>query len=363
MQFVKLMGVYKYSTVAEAWTVSDKAPIGVHWVDTGKGERYRARLCAMEFRRKSEAAWFAGMPPLESLRALAGMLAAWPRSSRRDRQCMMCLGVERAHVHAAATRRIFVNLPPEDATRGEPGVCGELVLSMYGARGAAYNWEAAYSTYLGQLGFEKGAASPCHDFNAKTGVNILVHGDDCVAVGEEDALNKWRGQMEAACPCVSKLVGPKRHHEKELNGIGRWIRITPGGVGIEVDSRYATQALKAYGLDDAKDVPTPAVKEENVDQQARRGIPVKRLLGEQARSMTEKVPVEEHAARGEALTEEEARKFQSVAALLDFIAPDCPDLLFATKEVQRATARPGAEDRRRLKRILRYLRTARGECS
>ena len=45
-----------------------------------------------------------------------------------------------------------------------------------------------------------------------------------------------------------------------------------------------------------------------------------------------------------------------MAALFNFIAPDCPDLLYAIKEVLRATARPGVDDLRRLKRILRYLR-------
>ena len=93
---------------------------------------------------------------------------------------------------------------------------------------------------------------------------------------------------------------------------------------IEVDSRYATQALKAYGLEDATEVATPVAKEENVDQQARRDILAKRLLGEQARIMTEKDPAEEQADRGEALTEEEARKFQSVTALVNFIAQIVP---------------------------------------
>ena len=58
---------------------------------------------------------------------------------------MAVLDVTRAHFHAAATRRLFVELPPEDARYGEPDVCGEMIMSMYGTRDAAYNWEAAYA--------------------------------------------------------------------------------------------------------------------------------------------------------------------------------------------------------------------------
>ena len=61
---------------------------------------------------------------------------------------MMVLDVKRAHFHAEATRRIFIELPPEDAMTDKPDVVGELVMSLYGTRDAAYNWEAAYSGYL-----------------------------------------------------------------------------------------------------------------------------------------------------------------------------------------------------------------------
>ena len=61
MTFIKNIGVYRYASAAETWKVTG-TPIGVRWVDQDRGERYRARLCAMEFRRKSEATWFAGTP-------------------------------------------------------------------------------------------------------------------------------------------------------------------------------------------------------------------------------------------------------------------------------------------------------------
>ena len=73
---------------------------------------------------------------------------------------MTVVDVKRAHFHAKATRRIFIELPKEDARHGEDDVCGELVMSLYGTRDAAYNWEEAYSSYLQEIGFQRGGSIP-----------------------------------------------------------------------------------------------------------------------------------------------------------------------------------------------------------
>ena len=96
---------------------------------------------------------------------------------------MALLDVSRAHFHAKATRRLFVELPPEDARHGVEDLCGELVMSLYGTRDAAFNWEESYSRFLMELGIKRGKASPCHFFRPVTGLMILVHGDDFVAGG------------------------------------------------------------------------------------------------------------------------------------------------------------------------------------
>ena len=60
---------------------------------------------------------------------------------------------------------------------------------------------------------------------------------------------------------------------------------------------------------------------------------------------------------GEPLNEEQAKQYVSTAALLNFITQDRPEIIYAVKEVLRASASPGEEDLRRLKRILRFLRS------
>ena len=67
MGYVKKIGVYRYADRADAIRLSGgKKPIRVKWVDTDKGDRYRSRLVAMEFRKKNET-WFAGDAPTGKL--------------------------------------------------------------------------------------------------------------------------------------------------------------------------------------------------------------------------------------------------------------------------------------------------------
>ena len=52
-----------------------------------------------------------------------------------------------------ATRRVYVELPPEEMAEG---MCGRLLKAMYGTRDAAQNWEYAYAEFMEDIGF-KGA--------------------------------------------------------------------------------------------------------------------------------------------------------------------------------------------------------------
>ena len=121
------------------------------WVGTNKGddyvENYRPRLVVQEFRHKGEGALFAATPPLESLKALIGTFVsevydqnASKRAQEDDtRMGIMLVDIKRAHFHAAAQRRLFVELPPEDPRYGENDLCGELLQSLYGTREYFYN--------------------------------------------------------------------------------------------------------------------------------------------------------------------------------------------------------------------------------
>ena len=67
--------------------------------------------------------------------------------------------VRRAYFHRLAQRDLYREFPPEDQ---EPGMCGKLDKSMYGARDAAQNWEEAYSAFTRGTGFKMERLRPVY---------------------------------------------------------------------------------------------------------------------------------------------------------------------------------------------------------
>ena len=75
---------------------------------------------------------------------------------REDRDNGMKLDfvdIRKAYFNAPARRAVYVELPTEVA---EPGMCGRLLKSLYGARDAAQNWEVEYSRFMERVGFTRG---------------------------------------------------------------------------------------------------------------------------------------------------------------------------------------------------------------
>ena len=98
----------------------------------------------------------------------------------------------RAYYQAAATREIYVELPPGDR---EEGMCGKLLKSLQGTRDAAMNWEATYSKVLRDVGFITGKSSPCIFYHPQRNIRITVHGDDFTAMGPKDGLDRHEAEF------------------------------------------------------------------------------------------------------------------------------------------------------------------------
>ena len=67
---------------------------------------------------------------------------------------------------------------------------------MYGTRDAAVNWSAEYTAILLTNGFVQGQHSPCFFLHPTTGVSIMVHGDDFIAVGNTKGLLAARKTLD-----------------------------------------------------------------------------------------------------------------------------------------------------------------------
>ena len=136
METFKKFGVYTKRPLKECWDETGKGPIKVKWVDINKGdterEEYRSRLVAMEIALNKREDLFAATPSPEAKKMLFSLFVS------KEKMCLDFIDVSRAYLHAKSSRKMYVELPPEDA---QEGMCGILDKSMYGTRDAAQNWE------------------------------------------------------------------------------------------------------------------------------------------------------------------------------------------------------------------------------
>ena len=338
--------------------MTGKPPIGTKWVDTNKGDdhapKYRSRLVATEVRKPWSDKWFAATPPLEALRLMVVLAARGHPKTRRPRQ-MLLLDVSRAHWYPDAVRNVFVKLPPEDPRAHEPGLCGKLQRSMYGTLDAAQRWAEHYTRILVEAGFVKGAASPCHFFHPSRNIYMLVHGDDFLAVADDAELTWVDMLLKKHYTCKSSVIGPGPGSEQEGRILGRIVRYEPWGIQYEPDPVHAEIIARELGLESAKPVVTPLADVAQtggaVDLAARR-----RAVGSQ-RDLPLNFPTEEMLPGPDSplLEGEQLKRYQSVAARLNYLALDRPDMQFTSKELMRKMSVPVEDDEHKLKRAGRYL--------
>ena len=247
IEYIHKMGLYKKVPKSLCKRVTGKAPIQTKWIDTNKKDEahplYRSRLVAKEIKKDCRWDLFAATPPLEALRMVVSCAAS--QGARGSHWRIMTHDVSRAYFYAPATRRVFVQLPPEDRKDDEQEMCGELMFSMYGTRDAALNWAQAYGEHLMEMGFERGVASPCLFWHPSKSIKTLVHGDDYVSAGPPESLQWMKEQLVNEFETKTQMLGPGGGEEKTsttvLNRILEW---TETGITYEADARHAEHLVK-----------------------------------------------------------------------------------------------------------------------
>ena len=122
---------------------------------------------------------------------------------------------------------------------------------MYGTRRAATNWQTHYTKVLVQNGFTTGLANNCTFYNPEKYIYCMVHGDDFVAVGEDEDVEWFKGQalgwfeME-----VRGKLGDGEGDEKEMVILGRRMRWTIEGLELEADRAILKRLKEQFGFDD-----------------------------------------------------------------------------------------------------------------
>jgi len=347
--YFKERDVYEKVKLSECWEATGKNPIGVKWVDINKGDKanpnYRSRLVAMEFKTNERPEWYAATPPSECLKLMLHKMTM----SRRAK--LMYADVSRAYFYAKASRPVYVKIPAEDWEEGDEERCGKLKVSMYGTRDAAMNWAMEYGDTLKAAGFKQGVASPCLFRHEENGVVVMVHGDDFVAVGEEEHLKATKKALEDKYKIKAETLGSDKGDAKEIRVLNKVIRLTEQGLELEADPRHAELVVRALGLETAKPSPTPGTK-------ATKKTAMRANLQDDAEVEEE----EEGEGAGdeedgqEELAQGEAKEYRAIVARLNYIASDRPDIQFAVKETARHMAAPRREHWPAVKRIGKYLK-------
>ena len=341
LEYFASKGVWYKRPRAEAYKFTGKPPISVKWVDVNKNDdlapKYRPRLVAREMRQAGEDTIFAPTPPLESLRTvlsmaatdLAGDLKHDRGAESEDRTQIMVLDISRAYFNAKKDEGVdptYVELPREDPDRAE-GFCGLLRVHMYGTRAAADGWHNECSRTLEEMGFLRGDASACVFRQADRRLVASVHGDDFCVCGPKRQLDWMRDEMRKRYELTENgRLGPGKNDDKEVKILNRIARWTEGGVQYEADPRQAERLVSDLGLEDAKRVGTPGVKQ-----------------------------TFEMASRDKPLAEEKYNAFRAIAARGNYLGPDRPETQFAAKEICRWMAAPSEMGVQALKRLGRYL--------
>jgi hypothetical protein len=159
-----------------------------------------------------------------------------------------------------------------------------------------------------------------------------VHGDDFIVVAREAGLAYIEKVLREHDELKVKEIGPRGGDAKELQVLGRVIRYTQEGITCEADPALVEQLLINLKLTEAKGVVTPWARPAQPDAQNRQELLRRRLMPQKDLGELE----ERFCAQGrpvELLEGPDLHRYQSAAALMNYIGLDRPEILYEVKEL------------------------------
>ena len=334
VKFMEKLGVWEASTWEECMGKTGKPPVSTRWVDVDKGRdgraEIRSRLVARDFKVKGDDRQFevfAAMPPLEAKRLLFRMAmldGAVAGSAARGPVKLAFVDIKKAHLNGKLSEEEFayVQLPLEAG-----GGVGRLRRWLYGMRSAAAAWEDDYAAKLESIGFARGKSATTVFMAPKSGVRLVVWGDDFTFLGRsediKEVVSKIREWYEIKLRAV---LGPEPGDDKEVRILNRILRWGADGLTYEGDDKHARTVIRGMNLQlDSKGLETPMDKEEDEE------------------------------GTSEELSARDAKKYRSLAAVVNFMALDRPELQYAASVLGRYMSKPTVLAEMKLKKVARYL--------
>ena len=247
---------------------------------------------------------------------------------RRDgrRRKILIVDARKAHLNSKCEEDVYVSLPEECGC--PKGMCAKLNYWLYGFRKAATAWEDHYSKLFESVGFQRGEACGVVFYNKERDIPMAVHGDDFTLCGLEEDLVWIKDLMKSWFKIkLRAMLGPDEKDDKEVILLGRRVRWLHDRIEWEADPNHRRKVLEHFGMDDST----------------------------RALSCNEEKNMKEEEGDDEELSKEEAKIYRGLAARLNFMSQDCPDLQFPIKPCSREMARPTRGSWRHLKKVARYL--------
>lgn len=297
-----------------------KKTIGCRWVfkikykEDGDIERYKCRLVAKGYSQSQGIDYEETFSPVVRYSSIRTLLALAAQKKLEVHQ----MDVETAFLNGDLEEEIYMD-QPDGFKEDETLVC-RLKKSLYGLKQSPRCWNKKLTNFLIEEGFEQSKADPCVFVKVEEGRLSVIEAyvDDLIMMTEDDVTK------------LKKLLSSE-FKMKDLGQIhfcvGICIKRTEDGEYQIHQKPYIESVLKRFGMEDAKEVSTPADVNVKLEQDDGFSKPVD--------------PVE----------------YKSMLGCLLYIAMGTrPDIAYAVAAVCRYSSSPTELHMTALKRILRYLK-------
>ena len=245
----------------------------------------------------------------------------------------MLLDVTAAFLLGDCERPLFMELPQEDPRSSDPNLVARLIKSLYGTRDAPQLWAKHVGKTLRGLGYTETKGAPGVYYHKEKDVEITLHVDDFLVVGEEEHLMELKAALEKVYKLKGKVLGPDEGDSKEGVYLGRRIYWREWGIELEGNPKHIQELLKTTGMESCKPVSSPMTAEDYKDDDSKKTDLQRREL-----------------------TGAEAKLYRRGTALCVYISQDRGDISAATCQLATRMQTPTEYDWERLKRVCRYLK-------
>ena len=136
------------------------------------------------------------------------------------------------------------------------------------------------------MGYKTGLSSPCSFHHEGWDLSTVVHGDDVLTEGPADGLMSMNFALEQNFQVKTDIIGPDPGQQQVARVLDKLIRWEENSITWEPDPRHVETMIEQVGLNGAKPLRIPGIKEEKNERQ---GI----ARGQRYNHRQERIPLSE----------------------------------------------------------------------